>query len=74
MRTPITRRTALRTLAGAAALTTLPRSRAATASTPAPAAAPMPATSIRQSVCKWCFRDIPIDTFAKAAKEIGLVS
>jgi hydroxypyruvate isomerase len=70
MRTPITRRTALRSLAGVAALATLPRSTAATAvAQPGPAGG-----SIRQSVCKWCFKDIALDPFCAAAKEMGLES
>ena len=31
-------------------------------------------TPIRHSVCKWCYSKIPLDDFAKAAKEIGLES
>jgi hydroxypyruvate isomerase len=74
MRTPISRRTALRSLAGAAAVATLTRSRAA--ETSPKNATPMPANSgaIHQSVCKWCFKDIPLDTFAAAAKDMGLES
>jgi hydroxypyruvate isomerase len=74
MRTPISRRTALRSIAGAAAIATLARSHAAetTAKKTAPAAGS--SGSIRQSVCKWCFKDIPLDTFASAAKEMGLES
>ena len=75
MRTSISRRTALRNLAGAAALAALPGARAAdaTAKTPAPAG-PTPAASIRQSVCKWCYRDIPLEAFCAAAKDMGLES
>jgi hydroxypyruvate isomerase len=74
MRTPISRRTALRSIAGAAAIATLARSHAAetTAKKAAPAAGSP--GSIRQSVCKWCFKDIPLETFAPAAKEMGLES
>jgi hydroxypyruvate isomerase len=66
-------------LAGAAALATIARpARAAeeksadktpASGTPAPALAP-----IRHSVCKWCYGKIPLEDFAKAAKEIGLES
>ena len=73
MRSPISRRTALRSLAGAAAIASLPRS-----ATAAPAAKPesaKPASgAIRQSVCKWCFKDIPLEKFCAAAKDIGLES
>lgn len=29
---------------------------------------------IKQSVCKWCYSDIPLDEFCEAAKKIGLKS
>jgi hydroxypyruvate isomerase len=67
MRTPITRRTALRSLASATAVASLALSRGRAASAASTA-------SIRQSVCKWCFRDIPLDPFCAAAKEMGLES
>jgi hydroxypyruvate isomerase len=80
MRTPMTRRTALRSLASAAALATLPRTRAAaTSNSPAPMptpAAPPPANPglLQQSVCKWCYPKIPLEDLAKAAKDLGLAS
>ncbi|MBL9186136.1 MAG: TIM barrel protein [Opitutaceae bacterium] len=76
MPSPITRRTALRNFAGAALVAgSLSRSRAADAAKAAAAAAmPLPAVSLRQSVCKWCFKDIALDPFAAAAKEMGLQS
>ncbi len=69
MTTPISRRTALQSLAGAALLTALPASvvRAAGSS------APMSENSLRQSVCKWCYK-MPLPELARAAKEIGLAS
>jgi len=69
---PITRREALVTLAGAAALAALPRTHAAD-QTPS---APMPATpgQIHHSVCKWCYKEIPLETLAQAARGIGLES
>ncbi len=79
MSSPITRRTALRSLAGAAALATLPRSRAdekstATAMpTPAPTR-PAPQEGFRHSVCKWCYSKIALEDLAKAAKGLGLAS
>src|SRR5688500_1158484 len=70
MRTPITRRTALLSPAGAAALATGSRTRAADSK----ASSSAPAGSIRQSVCKWCFKDIPLDKFCAEAKAMGLLS
>ena len=57
MSSPISRRTALRSMAGVAALATK-----------------SPGTFANHSVCKWCYKDIPLEPFAKAAKEIGLAS
>jgi hydroxypyruvate isomerase len=71
---PISRRHALRSFAGAAALATLARSgSSASAQTPAPT---MPTTlaPIRHSVCKWCFGKTSLEDLAKAGKEIGLES
>ena len=68
----MSRRTALRSLAGAAAVATLARSRAADPK--AAPAAPAPAGAIRQSACKWCWPKIDLDTFAAAAKDMGLVA
>ena len=73
MTSPITRRTALRSIAGVAAIATVSRSRAADTAAK-PAAATTPSDPIRQSVCKWCFKDIALDTFSAAAKDIGLQS
>jgi hydroxypyruvate isomerase len=69
---PITRREALATLAGAAALAALPRTSAADPKT----SAPMPAMpgQIHHSACKWCYKDIPLETLAQAARGIGLES
>ncbi|MEY4940014.1 MAG: hypothetical protein RIQ93_1749 [Verrucomicrobiota bacterium] len=79
MNSPLSRRTVLRSLASVAAASALPR--------PAPAAAaPDTATarpgnssgsttgSFQHSVCKWCYQKIPLDEFARAAREIGLHS
>jgi hydroxypyruvate isomerase len=72
MSTPITRRTALASLAGAAALATLPRSQAADEKT----SPPMPSTpgSLNHSVCKWCYPKISLEDLAKGAKDMGLSS
>jgi hydroxypyruvate isomerase len=67
-----TRRQAIATLVGAAAVATLPRMTATemkSESTPAPVTG-----GIRHSVCQWCYRSIPLEEFARAAKEIGLES
>jgi hydroxypyruvate isomerase len=71
----MSRRTALRNLASAAALASLPATHAAEKKAKAAAKADAePAGAIRQSVCKWCFKDIPLDPFCAAAKEMGLES
>src|SRR5688572_28537469 len=73
MRNPISRRTAIRSLAGVAAVAALPLSRAADKAKKA--AAPSAGSGvIHQSVCKWCFKDMPLETFSAAAKEMGLES
>jgi len=72
MRSTLSRRSALRQIAGAAALATLPAGRVAAQTEKS--AAPAPAGGIRQSVCKWCYKDIPLDAFCAAAKEMGLES
>ncbi|MBL9201122.1 MAG: TIM barrel protein [Opitutaceae bacterium] len=76
MRTPISRRIALRNLAGAAVVAgSLSRARAAEAAKAAIAAAlPVASGPIRQSVCQWCFKQIPLDALVAAAKEMGLLS
>ncbi len=63
----MSRRTALRNLTGAAALATMTKTRAAERATKTKGV-------IRQSVCKWCFKDIPLDPFCAAAKAMGLES
>jgi hydroxypyruvate isomerase len=80
MPTPISRRTALRSIAGAAAVASLPRLQAAEApaanapAASAAASANAAATSFQHSVCKWCFPRTSIDDLAKAGKEVGLAS
>ena len=74
MSTSISRRTVIRSLAGAAAIATLPTSRAAEKRAKTSTATAPVSSSIHQSVCKWCFKDIPLETFAPAAKEMGLES
>ena len=72
MRSSISRRTALKSLAGVAAVASLQRTQAADKAKKA--AAPAADGVIRQSVCKWCFKDIPLEQFAPAAKAMGLES
>jgi hydroxypyruvate isomerase len=65
----MTRRHAIKTaaLATAACATLKPR----------PAAGEMAATlkgRINHSVCRWCYKDIPLDTLCQAAKHIGIAS
>ena len=77
MSSPITRRTALRSIAGAAAVATLGRTRAAEEKPAAPAAAPAPAApggSFHHSVCKWCYPKISLEDLSRDAKDIGLES
>jgi hydroxypyruvate isomerase len=80
MSSSISRRRALKTFAGAAALATLPRV-AHSADAPAVAPTPNPAMptlstpgKLRQSVCRWCFKDTPLDELCRAARDIGLAS
>ncbi len=65
----MTRRQAIKTatLATAAAATLTPRPAAAAG------AAPL-AGRIRQSVCRWCYKNIALDTLCQAAKRMGLQS
>jgi len=71
----ITRRDALKAMAGTAALAALPlgRSEAPKAPTDAPAEAGPPG-SFRHSVCRWCYQKIPLDDLAREARRIGLES
>jgi len=76
---PISRRTALRSLAGAAALATLARGRAADEKSPAlmptsTAARPESVEGIHHSVCKWCYPKISLEDLAQAAPGLGLES
>jgi len=66
MKTNLTRRELLQSLAGGLALASLPRLDAAE-SAPAPG-------GFRHSVCKWCYKDIPLAELAAAVKEFGIES
>ena len=74
MSSPISRRTALRAIAGATALASLSRSRAADAATKSTPATPTTSSPLRQSACKWCWPKIDLDAFSVAGKEMGLVA
>jgi hydroxypyruvate isomerase len=66
-----TRRKALKTLAlGTAALSV--DSSKLLAQDSASATAPPLNKRIKQSVCRWCFEDIPLEEFCKAVAEMGL--
>jgi hydroxypyruvate isomerase len=64
----MTRRDALTALATVAAGSILAPSIAGAAS---PVPAPRAAARIKQSVCRWCYRDIPLDDLCAAAKAMG---
>ena len=63
----MTRRQAIKTAALAAAAATLAPRRAAAAGAPL-------AGRIRHSVCRWCYKNIALDTLCEAAKRMGLAS
>jgi hydroxypyruvate isomerase len=67
----LTRREALASLLGSAAFAALPRVRPAEPKSPT-----MPASSdsFHHSVCKWCYKDIPLETLAHSARGLGLES
>ena len=75
----LTRRQALATLATGGALAVLPLARGIT---DRDSPQPMPTTStpnqssglIHHSVCRWCYRRIPLETLAAAARDLGLES
>ena len=79
----LSRRQALKTLAGTAALAALPRLSAATKNAATPAAtgylvadAPKqdPADTFHHSACRWCYQKMSLDELARNAKRIGLES
>jgi hydroxypyruvate isomerase len=65
----ITRRDALKAMAGTAALAALPRARAQAAAPPVPAG-----DSFSHSACRWCYQKIPLDELAREGQRIGLSS
>jgi hydroxypyruvate isomerase len=73
---PPSRREALARLAGAA-LVGVPLMSAAGAAVPAPVMSPPlspPPSRVRHSVCRWCYRDLPLTVLAAAARDLGLES
>jgi hydroxypyruvate isomerase len=67
-----TRRQAIATLVGAAAVAALPR---ISATEMKPESKSAPATGgIRHSVCRWCYNKMPLEEFARAVKDMGLES
>jgi hydroxypyruvate isomerase len=76
MKSSLTRREAIVTFVGAAALATVSRGRAADATSPN-AMSPNVSSDghpIHHSVCKWCYKDIPLESFAPSVKAIGIDS
>ena len=71
--TKIDRRLALATMAGAAGALLAARAdaQAQAASAPEPA---KPKGRLKQSVCKWCYRNIPLDDFCKQVAAMGIQS
>ncbi len=67
----ITRRAALKTLAGTAALAVLPRAKSEETQAAPPAGS---SGSFQHSVCRWCYEKISVEDLAQAAKRIGLAS
>ena len=70
----ISRREALKAMAGTAALAALPLGRSQDAKPLSAAPAAGPGGSFRHSVCRWCYQKIPLDDLAREAKRIGLES
>jgi hydroxypyruvate isomerase len=71
MKTP-SRRSAIKTLAGTALTFSVIDSLAAQMEETQKTAFPALKGRINHSACKWCYGKIPLEDFAKAAKEIGL--
>lgn len=72
MKTPVSRRTVLKT-ATASAVTLTAATLAEHLQAAETASGPLKGR-IHHSVCKWCYGKIPLDEFCRAAKEIGLRS
>jgi hydroxypyruvate isomerase len=73
MRTKMSRRSALRKVAAGAAVVAVASKLSPAAS--AEAFTPMKLKGrIHQSVCRWCYKEIPLDDLCKAVREMGLVA
>lgn len=73
MSTRLSRRSALQKIAGATAVTAV-ASNLSHRLRAADKAAPKLKGRIHHSVCKWCYKEIELEEFCKAAKEMGLQS
>ncbi len=74
MKHPISRRSALRTLTGTAAVASAVASLSFRLNAAEESAGAKLKGRVNHSVCKWCYPDIQLEPFCQAAKEIGLQS
>lgn len=74
MKTKLSRRSALETLTGGAAVLAAASSLSHRLSAADAAGGAKLKGRINHSVCKWCYGSIPLDEFCQAAKEMGLQS
>ncbi|MBE7498919.1 MAG: TIM barrel protein [Verrucomicrobiales bacterium] len=74
MTTKFSRRSALKSVAGAAVAGSVAHSLAARLEAAETAGGAGLKGRIHHSVCKWCYGKIPLETFCQAAREIGLRS
>ena len=74
MTNKFSRRSALKSVAGAAVAGSVAHSLAARLEAAETAAGAGLKGRIHHSVCKWCYGKIPLETFCQAAREIGLQS
>jgi len=74
----LSRREAIASFAGVAALASVGRLGAADTTAPTVSSAAMTpsssGTGFHHSVCKWCYRDIPLEDLARAGRDLGLQS
>jgi hydroxypyruvate isomerase len=73
MKSPLTRRAALKTLASTAAITAVAANLNHRLSAADTAAGPVKG-KVNHSVCKWCYPDISLEDLSVAGKDIGLSS
>ena len=74
MKTKLSRRSALQTLTGGAAVLAAASSLSNRLSAAEAAGGTKLKGRVNHSVCKWCYDKIPLDEFCQAAKEMGLQS